>query len=278
MLRSEYRPHEYAGILLSAIALTHWARQNRPGYMDGLMPETVEVLAHDCASALMDRYPLVADMIVEWATPRDGLGVSGSFFQLLRRISAVEDLPGLAQDVTALARRDHQYGRTSRYPGVLRSARFVAAGRGTDLLRFRFWRRSDPSNRSAAEPRLGTPWHRCDQSSNQFAACLLFVHDVDAQIDSGDIFDRAAGMQFDRITFSAPFGMRLRDDQVWRISWPFGKPPLSRGDTAWPQLAYQALNQGGHAVVVVWRLEPSSGVASNGTSWDEWSPKARSKQ
>lgn len=250
MLRSEYRSHEYPGYLLSAIALTHWARQNRPGYIDGLMPETVEVLARDSASALMERYPLVADKIVEWVTPRDRTRGMGSFFQVLRRMSEVEDLAGLARDVTALARRDSmaEHLATPAFSDLLVS--LLPAG---GLTYSDFGSGGGQTLLTAARQSRDWRLHGIerDQSANQFAACLLFVNDIDVQIDSADIFDRAAGMQFDRITFGAPFGMRLRDDQVWRISWPFGKPPLSRGDTAWPQLAYQALTHGGHAVVVV---------------------------
>lgn len=251
MLRSEYRAHEYAGILLSAIALTRWARQNRPDYLDGLMPETVEALARDCASALTDRHHLVADMIIEWATPVRRVGGSDSFFELLRRISEVEDLPGLAQDVTALARRDPSMAEHLATPAF--SDLLVSLLPAGGLTYSDFGSGGGQTLLTAAQQNRGWELHGIDvhQSSNRFAACLLYVHDIDAQIDSADIFDRATGMQFDRITFSAPFGMRLLDDQVWRISWPFGKPPLSRGDAAWPQLAYQALRHGGHAVVVV---------------------------
>jgi hypothetical protein len=252
MLRSDYRSHEYPGILLSAIALTHWARQNRPDYLDSLMPERIEVLARDCASALTDRYRLVVDMIVQWANPYGRGRGSDAFIQLLRRVSQVEDLAELAQDVMALAvSRDSSMAEhlaTPAFSDLLVSLlppggltySDLGSGGGQTLL-------------TAARQNRSWKLHGIerDHSSNQFAACLLFVHNIDAQIDSADIFDRAVGMQFDRITFSAPFGMRLRDDQVWHISWPFGKPPLSRGDGAWPQLAYQALSHGGHAVVVV---------------------------
>ncbi|MBO0907795.1 N-6 DNA methylase [Arthrobacter sunyaminii] len=254
MLRGRYHIRDIPGVLIPALALSHWARDAQPDYLKELSNEGgLQRLVSECTSSWPQKTSLLSDAITSWfdlyVRTSDGV----FWANLLDEVSQVDDLAAVARDVTALAVRDPQAGYGEHFatpdfsefllsllPTGVQSYADFGSGGGQNLL-------------CAAERDSGLELHGVEISSsiNRYAACLLYLHGVEAHLQTANLFDWAPIKQFDQITMHAPFGIRLRAEEVENLVWPFGKPPLSKGDTAWLQLAYQALREGGTAAVAV---------------------------
>jgi predicted DNA-binding transcriptional regulator AlpA len=253
VLRGHYPAHLYHDVLLPLFVLSRWARAERPDYGTDFAHHMLEDLGRDCAKALYEQHPFAASAVDEWVHRYARTGDRDLLFSTFRRVGQIDDLAKLARDLMDLVRRDsRQIGgehlSTSEFsilltsllpPGGVDYADF-GSGYGQTLL-------------TAAAQDNGWVLHgvEINEEANRVAGSLLYLHGIDASLETSNLLDRPREEQFDRITFHAPFGMRFNDNHLDRTMWPFGKPPRSASDMAWPQVAFQALRHGGHAAVVV---------------------------
>lgn len=100
-----------------------------------------------------------------------------------------------------------------------------------------------------------------DRSNVRLAMLNLALHGVDRPAvwaaDPVSLFqDRSTGL-VDRVVSNPPFNQRIED--VGISGWPFGRPPGSKANFAWLQLAWARLSENGLAAMIMPRQAAWSG-------------------
>ena len=100
-----------------------------------------------------------------------------------------------------------------------------------------------------------------DRSNVRLAMLNLALHDVDRPAvwaaDPVSLFqDRSTGL-VDRVVSNPPFNQRIED--FGTAGWPFGRPPESKANFAWLQLAWARLSENGLAAMIMPRQAAWSG-------------------
>lgn len=93
--------------------------------------------------------------------------------------------------------------------------------------------------------------HGNDQRADivELTVCRWFLADVPARLTVGDALEN--GSTFDAVIMHGPSGLLHGTQKVRASHLPFGGITGSRSDLAWALVAYQALNPGGRAAVVL---------------------------
>ena len=100
-----------------------------------------------------------------------------------------------------------------------------------------------------------------DRSNVRLAMLNMALHGVDRPaVGASDpvslLQDRSTGL-VDRVVSNPPFNQRIED--VGISSWPFGRPPESKANFAWLQLAWSRLSENGLAAMIMPRQAAWSG-------------------
>jgi len=103
--------------------------------------------------------------------------------------------------------------------------------------------------------------YAADSSNIRLAMMNMALHGVDRPaVGASDpvslLQDRSTGL-VDRVVSNPPFNQRIED--VGISGWPFGRPPESKADFAWLQLAWTRLSENGLAAMIMPRRAAWSG-------------------
>lgn len=105
-----------------------------------------------------------------------------------------------------------------------------------------------------------------DKEALEITACRLSLAGVPAQLSAQDAL--TIDSTFDAVIMHGPSGMLHGEQKAWAAQLPFGGVTGSRSDLAWALAAYQALNPGGHAAVVLpQRALSRAGSSNQALSW-----------
>ncbi|MGP5600018.1 N-6 DNA methylase [Glutamicibacter arilaitensis] len=253
LLRGRYDTAEYHQVLFSLLALARWVQSNDQSPLAETSKDDFIKLANLSIASLSQDRPLVATAIEQLLSESKPPCDEDLFANVFSKIYAHGNPGQLAAELTDLVRQTSWIGGAEHLSTPAFSDFLVALlpRGGSDFADFGSGYGQTLSTAASLEPNWSLTGLDINVQANQIAACLLYTNGVSAELCSKDVLRSAHEESFDRITFHAPFGMRLNDEDLQAIAWPFGKPPRSNADAAWPQVAYRSLRQDGCAVVVV---------------------------
>lgn len=252
LLRAQYSADKYHFVLFPLLALARWTQANDKHSDAETSEENFVALAKRSIASMSGANPLVADALNQLLHEAERHGTGMLLANTFGKIMDLGNFGQLAEDLTDLIRKTSwkiggEHLSTPEFSDLLIA--LLPPG-GNDFADFGSGYGQNLSTAARYKSNWSLTGMEINIQANQLAACFLYVNEVKAELISVDLLRAPCEESFDRITFHAPFGLRLTDEDLQRSAWPFGKPPRTNADTAWPQVAYQSLRHDGVAVVV----------------------------
>ncbi|WPR65422.1 N-6 DNA methylase [Glutamicibacter protophormiae] len=252
LLRAKYSADKYHFVLFPLLALARWTQENnKHSYAETSGKNFVALVKHSIAS-MSESHPLVADALNQLLTEAESHGTGVLLANTFDKIIDLGNFGQLAEDLTDLIQKTSWKigGEHLSKPEFSDFLIALLPPGGNDFADFGSGYGQNLSAAARHKPNWSLTGMEINIQANRLAACFLYVNEVEAELISKDLLRAPLEESFDRITFHAPFGLRLTDENLQASAWPFGKPPRTNADTAWPQIAYRSLGHDGVAVVV----------------------------
>lgn len=252
LLRGKYSENEYHFVLFPLLALARWTQTNDKHSGAETSEENFVALAKRSIASMSEAYPLVADSLNQLLHEAERHDTGMLLASTFDKIMDLDNFQQLAEDLTDLIRKTSwkiggEHLSTPDFSDFL--VALLPLG-GNDFADFGSGYGQNLYAAARYKPNWSLTGMEISIAANQLAACFLYVNEVKAELITEDLLRAPREECFDRIVFHAPFGFRLTDADLQVSAWPFGKPPRTNADTAWPQIAYQSLRRNGVAVVV----------------------------